>query len=171
MTQHWTTPAKAVRCDACGEWIILGVMLSGRVIALSTDVFTPRSFVDWAWSGRRPVYTLVNGGVCLVRAGDGIPMAEWRPEHPCAVPVAAVSAAERFVPPCERGMPGMCGRSPQEALAGVRNCEMCDPPPSEPRAASRRPLDEAVTLLKAQLGAVMIEREHHGRMVYRDRNY
>lgn len=164
----WTKAPIVQRCRVCGDWTLTGSMVSGRQITVSLTPFTPQSFAHWASGGRKPVYVVINGGVCLVRAGDGTRLDEWRPEHVCPVESLPQGRSEPFTPPCERGVPGMCGRTPQERSAGVRNCDMCDAPPSEPNV---RPLDAAAALLIRNLGAVMIERETNDRIVYRNADY
>lgn len=157
MAADWTQRPTVQQCG-CGAWTMTAPMLSGRTVTLSLDVFTPVSFALWASSGRKPVYVVVNGGACLVRAGDGTRMGDWRREHACDAQSGPQSAAEPFVAPCETDPDAWCERSAQQRSAGVVNCDACDRPPFE---------HSPEQIIICQLGGQVIERMINDRVVYR----
>lgn len=140
-------------------------MISGRRITLSLTSFEPATFAAWTSRGRRPLYVVVNGGVCLVRAGDGTRMGDWRPEHRC--------------PSLDVQGKASGGRSPLPATP-IPGSGASGPPPSAPAASSTAThatvplsdlgvptIDTLAALIIRELGAVLVERERNGRVVYR----
>lgn len=179
MANDWTTPPTIGPCPQCGDWTFTGSMISGRRITLSMTSFTPATFAAWASKGRRPLYVVVNGGVGLVRAGDGTRMADWRPEHRC--PSLDVQGKAQGLPaPSAAPGPQESPRGRERAVSGLRASPTPMPGASVPTPSAvpgssiatpatdrRSELDAAAALVIRQLGAVLIEREINDRVVYR----
>lgn len=170
--EAWAKKAKAQQCPKCNEWILVGIDQSGHTVAASVCVVTPHNVTKHL--GANMYSTLGDGYLLRLSSREKLPMASWRPEHPCGVPEVAKGPESASQPdPCPFPPPMQPGLLCRRATRSITGCEWCVPadktdPPSEPARVAE---DACGHLLMNMLGAVPIERTVRSRVVWRDKRY
>lgn len=172
MTNYaWNSKAKALRCPSCDEWVLVGNTYAGRMVCVSVCVVTPQDAIRHL-GAKTKIYALDAGGGLFgpLGARDHVRMAHWRPAHPCGVPEVATTAARAPVAdPCHFPPPVQPGFGCQRPTRSVTGCAECGPVPEN--GFPSEPGSDAASLLSSVLGAVVIERKVHDRVVWRDKRY
>jgi hypothetical protein len=155
-------PAIVMRCRSCNALVLLGVGLDNKPVMASIEVVDVARFIELR--AKRVKFWHLDDYKQLVPLGPTsvVPMAEWRPAHPCKWQEPVEEPRTAPLPPCHT-LGGPSAAWCQSGGTGATSCDFCDKAPFSPSRA----LDGACSLLMRGLGAVMLEREVNGRIVYR----